>query len=72
MEKIGIQTEYIKLQQLLKLSGIIMQGSDIKILIEENKIKVNGVIVNQRGKKIYPGDIVDIKGAKQLEVKCIK
>lgn len=72
MEKIGIQTEYIKLQQLLKLSGIVMQGSDAKILIEESKIKVNGIIINQRGKKIYAGDIVDINGIKQLEVQYIK
>lgn len=72
MEKIGIQTEYIKLQQLLKLSGIIMQGSDAKILIKENKIKVNGVIINQRGKKIYPEDIVDIEGIKQLKVEYMK
>lgn len=72
MEKIGIQTEYIKLQQLLKLSGIIMQGSDAKILIKENKIKVNGVIINQRGKKIYPEDIVDIEGIKQLKIEYMK
>lgn len=72
MEKIGIQTEYIKLQQLLKLSGVIMQGSDIKVLIEKNKIKINGVIINQRGKKVYSGDIVDIEGIIQLEVEYMK
>lgn len=68
MEKIGIQTEYIKLQQLLKLAGIIMQGSDIKLLIEENKIKINEVLATQRGKKVYPGDIVDIEHIKKIKV----
>lgn len=57
---IKISTEYIKLDQLLKFSGIIGNGSDAKILIFDEQVKVNGEIAIQRGKKIRPGDVVEI------------
>ena len=57
---IKISTEYIKLDQLLKFSGVIGNGSDAKILIFEEQVKVNGEIATQRGKKIRPGDVVEI------------
>ena len=57
---IKISTEYIKLDQLLKFSGIISNGSDAKILILEYNVKLNGEIVTQRGKKIRAGDIVQV------------
>ena len=31
MNKVYIHTEFIKLQQVLKLAGLIDQGSDVKI-----------------------------------------
>ena len=57
---IKISTEYIKLDQLLKFSGIIGNGSDAKILIYNEEVKVNGEIATQRGKKIRPGDEVQV------------
>lgn len=57
---IKISTEYIKLDQLLKFSGIIGNGSDAKVLIFEGEVKVNGEIACQRGKKIRPGDVVEV------------
>lgn len=57
---IKITTEYIKLDQLLKFSGIIGNGSDAKVLIFEEQVKVNGETTTQRGKKIRPGDVVEI------------
>ena len=51
MNEIIIKTEFIKLQQLLKLVGIISQGSDIKLYIKENKVMVNNVPATERGKK---------------------
>lgn len=65
---IEITTEYIKLQQLLKLGSIIGQGSDIKILLEQEKITINGIIATQRGKKIYKGDIVKIDGYEEITI----
>ena len=57
---IKISTEFIKLDQLLKFSGIIGNGSDAKILILNEQVSVNGEIATHRGKKIRPGDIVQV------------
>ena len=58
--EIKISTEYIKLDQLLKFSGVVGNGSDAKFLILDEEVEVNGKIVTQRGKKIRPGDIVKV------------
>lgn len=55
---IKIDTEFIKLDSLLKLSGIAMTGGQAKIIIQNGDVKVNGEICTQRGKKIRPGDKV--------------
>lgn len=60
MKKIMIRTEYIKLGQLLKLAGIISNGSDAKIFLEGNEVLVNSTIENRRGRKIYPDFIVEV------------
>lgn len=60
MEQVIFSTEFIKLQQFLKLAGVIGQGSDVKILLGEGSISVNGEIASQRGKKIYHGDKVEV------------
>ena len=57
---IKISTEFIKLDQLLKFSGIIGNGSDAKFLISDGQVEVNGEIATQRGKKIRPGDVVKV------------
>lgn len=60
MEK--ITTEYITLQQFMKLSGIVSTGGEAKIRIKEMDIVVNGEKENRRGRKLYPGDNVKIEG----------
>lgn len=54
IEKLKITTEFIKLDQFLKWSGICDMGSDAKNLIADGKVKVNGEIELRRGKKLYP------------------
>ena len=53
MNEIIIKTEFIKLQQLLKLAGVVSQGSDTKLYIKNGEVKVNDTVVTERGKKIY-------------------
>ena len=60
-EIIKINTEFIKLDSLLKFSGLAESGSFAKMMIEENSIKVNGERCTARGKKIRHGDIVSVK-----------
>lgn len=68
MEKVFIHTEYIKLQQVLKLAGFIDQGSDVKYYLAEGMVTVNGAVVSERGKKIRPGDIVALNGIGSVTV----
>ena len=65
MEK--ITTEYITLQQFLKLAGIAHSGGKAKILVAEKEIFVNGEPENRRGRKLYPGDKVQVDG-KMFEI----
>ena len=60
-EKIKISTEFIKLDQLLKFSGIAENGSDAKDMILEEIVFFNGDVCTMRGKKVRPGDVVLVK-----------
>lgn len=63
MEKIDvtIKTEYIKLDQLLKFSGIAENGADAKDMILDGIVKYNGEVCTMRGKKVRPGDKAEIE-----------
>ena len=58
IEEVKISTEYIKLDQLLKFSGIAENGADAKDMILSEIVSVNGEICTMRGKKIRSGDEV--------------
>lgn len=58
--EIEITTEYIKLQDLLKFSTLTSTGGEAKILVQEGAVSVNGEVCTQRGKKIRPGDEVQV------------
>lgn len=62
MEKqvIFIDTEFIKLQDLLKFAGLVETGGQAKILIQDGYVTVNSEICTMRGKKIRNGDIVTL------------
>lgn len=59
-ERIAITTEYIKLDQLLKFSGIAESGAMAKDMILDGIIWVNGSPCTMRGKKMRPGDTAEI------------
>lgn len=69
MKEIIIDTEYIKLNAFLKYAGIISTGSDAKIMIVNERIKVNGIIASERGKKLRDGDIVEVDGIGDYRLK---
>ena len=62
MNTIEITTEYIKLQDLLKLAGLTYTGGEAKVMVQEGLVKVNGEVCTMRGKKIRPGDVVTFRG----------
>lgn len=63
MKIVTITTEFIKLQDLLKLADVVSTGGEAKIEVQEGAVLVNGDICTQRGKKIRPGDTVTFDGA---------
>ena len=58
MEKITIETEFIKLDALLKYASLVGTGGEAKYVIGEGLVRVNGEVCTMRGKKIRPGDTV--------------
>lgn len=60
MEIITINTEFIKLDQLLKFANLVENGADAKYLITNGYVKLNGETELRRGKKIYNSDLVEI------------
>ena len=63
MEKeVKIKTDFITLGQFIKFNDIVSTGGEVKYFLSNNIIKVNDVEDNRRGKKLYKGDKVEIKG----------
>ncbi len=56
---ITINTEFIKLDSMLKFAGAVESGGSAKSVIQEGLVKVNGEVCVQRGKKIFRGDAVE-------------
>ncbi len=57
---VKIRTEFIKLDQLMKFSGLCDTGGFAKELIQQGQVKVNGEVCTMRGKKIRPGDVIEV------------
>ena len=55
---IHIDTEFIKLDAFLKLSGSVMTGGEAKHAVQMGFVRVNDNICTERGKKLRPGDVV--------------
>ncbi len=64
MEKISINTEFIKLDQFLKYVNVVESGGVAKMVINDGLVKVNGEVCTQRGKKIRINDIVEFENSK--------
>lgn len=68
MQNITIHTEDIQLDQLLKLAGVVNSGGEVKGLVAEGQVKLNGEPVLARRKKIKIGDIVTVGSEITLQV----
>lgn len=62
MIEITIDSEYIKLDQFLKLADLVSTGGHAKYLIQDGLVKVNGKVETRRGKKLRHQDIVEVEG----------
>ena len=57
-----ISTEFIKLDALLKFAGLTETGGEAKEAVQAGRVKVNGQVCAMRGKKLRPGDRVELDG----------
>ncbi len=62
MNTLKITTEYITLQQLLKIEDIISSGGEAKYFLANNQVFVNNEPENRRGRKLYPNDVIKVSG----------
>jgi ribosome-associated protein len=63
-DAITIDSDYIKLDSLLKLANLVMSGGEAKLLIMDGQVMVNGQVETRRGRKLYPGDRIRCVGRK--------
>ena len=66
IEEVVINTEFIKLDQLLKWANFTGSGVEAKMFILNGEVKVNDAVETRRGKKIYDGDVVEFAGEKVI------
>lgn len=59
---VEIHTEFIKLEALLKLSGLCETGGEAKNVIQAGRVKVDGEVCTQRGRKLRPGMTAEFDG----------
>ena len=62
MKEIYLDSEYIRLDSLLKLADLVSSGGEAKLLIQNGDVIVNGEVCTARGKKLYPGDTAALFG----------
>lgn len=55
-----LEDEYIELQNLLKVLGLVDSGAMAKNIIQDGLVRVNGDVDTRRGKKLRVGDIVEL------------
>ena len=59
---IVIHTDFIRMDALLKLAGLVMTGGEAKALIQGGQVLFNGEVCTMRGKKVREGDTVSYNG----------
>ncbi|CAM3631617.1 S4 domain-containing protein YaaA [Marinicrinis lubricantis] len=68
MKNVTIKDEYITLGQLAKKLDLVSTGGQVKFFLEETSILVNKSPENRRGKKLFPGDEIEIEGYETIKI----
>ncbi len=61
--EVVLRTEWIRLDQLLKRVDAVQGGGEAKVRVQAGEVRVNGAVETRRGRKLRPGDRVEIDGA---------
>ncbi len=65
--QVPIRGQTIRLGQLLKLTGAVDGGGDVKGFLATQPVLVNGEPEDRRGRQLHPGDLVFV-GDEELRV----
>lgn len=66
MQEVKINTEFVKLSQMMKMANLVQSGGEAKQFILQEQVIVNNEICTQRGKKLYQDDIIEFDGKKYV------
>ena len=67
VREVAIRGEMIRLGQLLKVAGLIDSGAEVKTILADHAVLVNGEREDRRGRQLHPGDLVTV-GDDELRV----
>ena len=67
-ETVAIITEFINMDKLLKFSGVADTGGQAFLMVEDGIVKLNGKLVTEKRKKVFPGDVVNIDDQIELTI----
>jgi len=67
VREVAIRGEMIRLGQLLKVAGLIDSGAEVKAVLADHAVLVNGEPEDRRGRQLHPGDLVTV-GDDELRV----
>jgi len=68
--EVGIITEFITVDKLLKFAGVVDSGGQAFQLVLDGLVKINGTTIHEKRKKVFLGDVVNIDN--QVELTVIK
>ena len=60
MTNFTLNDEYIRLDDLLKLTGCVQTGGMAKVLIQSGGVLLDGEVCTMRGKKLRGGEAVTV------------
>ena len=60
--EVPIRGDSIRLGQLLKLADLVEAGADVKPLMVQGEVSVNGHVETRRGRQLVRGDVVTLGG----------
>ena len=59
----SVTGDYIRLDDLLKVTGYVTTGGQAKLMIQNGAVLVDGAVCTQRGKKLRGGETVTVPAA---------
>jgi ribosome-associated protein len=68
VQDVPVRDGRITLGQILKLTGAVDRGSDVRPFLAAGRVRVNGVAEARRGRKLVAGDVVEAPGVEPLRV----